>query len=65
MTRRRDNHYSLAPIRLQGYKVLESVVKWHLLGVCIIATLIAIEKVGLSRSEVLKFGSLELRENFL
>ena len=30
---------------------------------CIIATFIAIEKVGLLRSEVLIIGSLELREN--
>ena len=40
-----DNHYSLAPIELQTFKDSESVVKWHLLGVCIIATLFAIEKV--------------------
>ena len=46
VTRRRDNHYSLAPIGLQGYKYSESVVKWHVIGVCIIATLIAIEKWG-------------------
>ena len=41
------------------------MVKWHLLGVCIIATLIALEKVVLSRSEVFIFGSLELREYVL
>ena len=41
MIRRCDNHYSLALIGFQSYKDLESVVKWHVLGVCIIATLIA------------------------
>ena len=65
MIRRCDNHYSLAPMALQIYKDSESVVKWHVLGVCIIATLNAIEKVGLSRPEALIFGSLELREYFL
>ena len=61
MIRRCDNHFSLAHKGFQSYKDSESVVKWHVLGVCIIATLIA-KKVGLSRSDVLKFGSLELRE---
>ena len=37
--RRCDNHYSLALIGLQSYKDSESMVKWHVLGVCIIATL--------------------------
>ena len=64
MIRRCDKRYSLAPIGLQSYKSSESVVKLLVLGVCIIATLIAIEKVGLLRSEVLVFGSLELREYF-
>ena len=59
---RYDNHYTLAPIGLKSFEASESVVKWHVLGVCIIATLIARRKVGLSRSEVLIFGSLELRE---
>ena len=63
--RRCDNHYSLALIGLLSYKDSESNVNWHVLGVCIIPTLIAIEKVVLSRSEVLLFGSLELREYFL
>ena len=62
--RRYDNHYSLALIGLQIYKDSESMVKWHVLGVCIIATLFA-KKMGLSRSEVFLFGSLELREYFL
>ena len=62
MIRRCDKHYSLTLIGLQSYKSSESVVKLHVLGVCIIATLIAIEKVGLLRSEVLIFGSLELCE---
>ena len=57
-----DNHYSLAPIGFQTFKDSESVVKWHVLRVCIIPTVIAIEKVGLSRSEVLILGSLELHE---
>ena len=48
MIRRCDNHYSLALIGLQFYKDSESVLKWHVLGVCI-------ENVGLSRSEVLIF----------
>ena len=52
MVRRCDNHYSLAPMALQIYKDSESMVKWQFLGVCIIPTLIAIEKVVLSRSEV-------------
>ena len=39
--RRCDNHYSLALIGLQSYKDSESMVKWHVLGVCIIATLFA------------------------
>ena len=47
-----DNRYSMAPIRLQRFLDSESVVKWHLLTVCIIETLFAIEKVGSSRSEV-------------
>ena len=46
VTRRRDNDYSLAPIGLQGYKDLQSMVKWHVIGVCIIATLIAIRNWG-------------------
>ena len=50
--RRCDNHYSLALIGLQSYKDSESMVKWHVLGVCIIATQFAKEKMGLSRSEV-------------
>ena len=62
--RRCDNQYSLALIGLQRYKDSESMVKWHVLGVCIIATLFD-KKMGLSRSEVLLFGSLELREYFL
>ena len=62
MIRRCDNHYSLESIGLQSLKDSESEVKWHVLGVCIIATLIAIRKVGLSRSEVLIFGSVELRD---
>ena len=62
MIRRCDKHYSLTLIGLQNYKNLESVVKLHVLGVRIIATLIAIEKVGLSRSEVSIFSTLELRE---
>ena len=41
MIRRYDNHYSLALIGLQIYKDSESMVKWHVLGVCIIATLFA------------------------
>ena len=64
MIRRCDKHNFLAPIGLQNYKNSESVVKLLVLGVCNIATLIAIEKVGLLRSEVLVFGSLELREYF-
>ena len=64
MIRRCDKRYSLAPIGLQSCKSSKSVVKLLVLGVCIIATLIAIEKVGLLRSEVLVFGSLELREYF-
>ena len=36
-----DNHYSLGLIGLQSYKDSESMVKWHVLGVCIIATLFA------------------------
>ena len=39
--RRCDNHYSLALIGLQSYKSSESMIKWHVLGVCIIATLFA------------------------
>ena len=62
MIRRCDKHNFLAPIGLQNYKNSESVVKLHVLGVRIIATLIAIEKVGLSRSEVSIFSTLELRE---
>ena len=62
MIHRCVNHYSLATIVSQSYKDWESVVKWHVLRVCIIATVIAIEKVGLSRSEVLILGSLELRD---
>ena len=65
MIRRCDNHYSLALIGLQSYKDSESMVKWHVLGVCIIATLFAKEKMGLSRSEVYVFCSLELRDYFL
>ena len=44
MIRSCDNHYSLASIGLQSFKDSESVVKWHVLGVCIIATLIAKKK---------------------
>ena len=44
MIRRCDKHYSLAPIGFESYKDTESVFKWHVLGFCIIATLIAIEK---------------------
>ena len=62
MIGRWDNHFTLAPIGLQSFEASESVVKWHVLGVSIIATLIAIRKVGLSGSEVLIFASLELRE---
>ena len=62
MIGRSDNHFTLAPIGLQSFEASESVVKWHVLGVSIIATLIAIRKVGLSRSEVLIFASLELRK---
>ena len=61
MIRRCDNHYSLASIGLQSFKDSDSVVKWHVLGVCIIATLIA-KKVALSRSEVSIFSTLEFRE---
>ena len=41
------------------------MAKWHVLRVCIIATLNAIEKVGLSRSQVSIFDFLELHEHFL
>ena len=41
-----DNHYTMAPLKLHRYYGSESVVKWPLLGVCIIATSFAIEKVG-------------------
>ena len=40
-----DNHYSLAPIGLQSFKDSKSVAKKHVLGVRIIATLIA-KKLG-------------------
>ena len=43
--RRCDNHYSLAFIGLQRYKDSESMVKWHVLEVCIIATLFAKKRV--------------------
>ena len=62
MIGRCDNHYSLAPIGLQSFEASDLVVKWHLLGVSIIATLTAIRKVSLLRSEVLIFGSLDLHE---
>ena len=62
MIGRCDNHYTLAPIGLQSFEASELVVKWYVLGVSIIATLNAIKKVGLSRSEVLIFASLELRD---
>ena len=62
MIGRWDNHFTLAPIGSQNFEASESVIKWHVLGVSIIVTLIAIRKVGLSRSEVLIFASLELRE---
>ena len=57
-----DNHFTFAPKGLQSFEASESVVKWHVLGVSIIVTLLAIRKVGLSGSEVLIFASLELRE---
>ena len=47
-----DNHYTMAPIRLHRFLDSESVVKWHLLIVCIIETLFAMEKLGSSRFEV-------------
>ena len=47
-----DNHYTMAPISLQRFLESESMVKWHLLIVCIIETLFAIEKMGSSRFEV-------------
>ena len=37
-----DNHYTMAPIRWHRFLDSESVVKWHLLKVCIIETLFAI-----------------------
>ena len=43
--RRCDNHYSSALIVLQSFKDSESMVKWHVLGVCIIATLYAKKNV--------------------
>ena len=62
MIGRWDNHHTLAPIGLQSFEASELVVNWHVLGVSIIATLIAIRKVALSRSEVLRLASLEFRE---
>ena len=35
MIRRCDKHYSLALIGLQSYEDSESMVKWHVLGVCV------------------------------
>ena len=40
-----DNQYTMAPMSFHRFPDSESVVKWHLLGVFIIASLFAIEKV--------------------
>ena len=41
-----ENHYTMSSMRLHRFQDSESVIRWQLLGVCIIAFFYAIEKVG-------------------